>query len=190
MVRHRKTVKIVQHNGNIETSSSSGSDVSSGARKSFQILSGWKTAVGVLCFSIAAYVSILGYLETRVNTPFDDEKVSKKLCLLLGDLDRCFSIFLCFSDYDEVRLERGLLWDSILKKKNFNLTQKLGKSLNNSYRSFSWRVKSRRRDRNGIDSRCLHDLQSVGWYQLVTHLRIKEMVAGSIPARLVTFGIL
>lgn len=72
MAKHKKRVKIQHH----ETSSSSGSDISTGHKSSFRYLSGWKTALGVLCFSIAVYISILGYLETRVNTPFDDEKVS------------------------------------------------------------------------------------------------------------------
>lgn len=39
----------------------------------------WKHIIGFTCFAIAACVGYLGYLETRVNTPFDDKKVGKKL---------------------------------------------------------------------------------------------------------------
>lgn len=35
----------------------------------------WKHIFGFTCFAIAACVGYLGYLETRVNTPFDDKKV-------------------------------------------------------------------------------------------------------------------
>lgn len=82
MVRQRKTVKICQNSANnIETSSSSGSEGSSGARKRFHILSRWKTGVGIVCFCIAVLIGVIGYLETRVNTPFYGEKVSKRTLL-------------------------------------------------------------------------------------------------------------
>lgn len=35
----------------------------------------WKTALGTLCLLVAAYFGYVGYLETRVNTPFDEHKV-------------------------------------------------------------------------------------------------------------------
>ncbi|XP_075989113.1 mannosyl-oligosaccharide glucosidase [Anticarsia gemmatalis] len=73
MVRHRKpAVRIANNN---ETSSSSGGSESSFGSRTFKFLSVWKTGVGFACFLIAVYVSTLGYLETRVNTPFDDDKV-------------------------------------------------------------------------------------------------------------------
>ncbi|KAG6455861.1 hypothetical protein O3G_MSEX009421 [Manduca sexta] len=75
MVRHRKGGKEQHKNGNNETSSSSGSSDSSVGNKSFKLLSLWKTMLGFVCLGIAVYVGTLGYLETRVNTPFDDEKV-------------------------------------------------------------------------------------------------------------------
>ncbi|XP_052754683.1 mannosyl-oligosaccharide glucosidase [Galleria mellonella] len=76
MVRHRKIGNAHQkHGNNNDTSSSSGSSESSITKKTFKILSLWKTIVGFTCFMIAVYVGTLGYLETRVNTPFDDEKV-------------------------------------------------------------------------------------------------------------------
>lgn len=79
MVRHRKNVKCVQIITNNETASSSSasSEASTKSNKAFHILSRWKTGVGVICLLVAVYVSMLGYLETRVNTPFDDEKVRK-----------------------------------------------------------------------------------------------------------------
>ncbi|KAM3955537.1 LOW QUALITY PROTEIN: mannosyl-oligosaccharide glucosidase [Aphomia sociella] len=76
MVRHRKVGNLQhKHANNNETSSSSGSSDSSLSSKTFKVLSVWKTGVGFICLMIAVYVGTLGYLETRVNTPFDDEKV-------------------------------------------------------------------------------------------------------------------
>ncbi|XP_026725549.1 mannosyl-oligosaccharide glucosidase [Trichoplusia ni] len=83
MVRQRKTVTHKSINN--ETSSSSGSSESSFGSKTFKFLSVWKTGVGFVCFLIAVYISTLGYLETRVNTPFDDDKVVKDSGLAVPD---------------------------------------------------------------------------------------------------------
>ena len=80
MVRHRKVVSL--KTDKIDTSSSSGSSESSFGSKTFKFLSVWKTGVGFVCFLIAVYISTLGYLETRVNTPFDDDKVNKMILYL------------------------------------------------------------------------------------------------------------
>lgn len=81
MVKHRKPNVQIKHGNNNESSSSSGTSESSMASRTFHLLSIWKTGVGVLCFIIAVYVGTLGYLETRVNTPLDEEKVFIYLCL-------------------------------------------------------------------------------------------------------------
>ncbi|XP_072941314.1 mannosyl-oligosaccharide glucosidase isoform X2 [Epargyreus clarus] len=74
MVKHRKTVSTQhKHGNNNETSSSSGGSDSSVSGR-FNLRSMWKTIVGMTCLVVAVYVSTLGYLETRVNTPFDGEK--------------------------------------------------------------------------------------------------------------------
>ncbi|KAJ8705748.1 hypothetical protein PYW08_012794 [Mythimna loreyi] len=83
MVRHRKVVSL--KTDKIDTSSSSGSSESSIGNKTFKFLSVWKTGVGVVCFLIAVYISTLGYLETRVNTPFDDDKVVKETGLQIPE---------------------------------------------------------------------------------------------------------
>lgn len=81
MVRHRKVVSL--KTDKIDTSSSSGSsETSTIGSRTFKFLSVWKTSVGFVCFLIAVYISTLGYLETRVNTPFDDDKVKKVLLFL------------------------------------------------------------------------------------------------------------
>lgn len=84
MVRQRKTVTL-QHNlgNNNESSSSSGSSEIPTSMKTFKLVSKWKTMLGFIFLCIAVYVGILGYLETRVNTPFDDEKVSTCAFMLL-----------------------------------------------------------------------------------------------------------
>ncbi|XP_026499522.2 mannosyl-oligosaccharide glucosidase [Vanessa tameamea] len=74
MVRHRKTTVPHKHGNINESGSSSGASESSIASRAFHLLSIWKTGVGVMCFIIAVYVGTLGYLETRVNTPLDEEK--------------------------------------------------------------------------------------------------------------------
>lgn len=77
MVRPRKTVTLQYKLGNNnESSSSSGSSEVPTSMKTFKLVSKWKTMLGFIFLCIAVYVGILGYLETRVNTPFDDEKVS------------------------------------------------------------------------------------------------------------------
>lgn len=75
MVRHRKGGKEPHKSSNNETSSSSGSSDTSVEKKPFKILSLWKTLVGFICLVVAIYGGVVGYLETRVNTPFDDVKV-------------------------------------------------------------------------------------------------------------------
>ncbi|XP_061725499.1 mannosyl-oligosaccharide glucosidase [Cydia pomonella] len=75
MVRNRKTVHIQHtHRGNATSSSSASSDTATGSR-TLKVLSGWKTVIGSVCLTVAVYVGTLGYLETRVNTPFSDEKI-------------------------------------------------------------------------------------------------------------------
>uniref|UniRef100_A0A1A9UT33 Mannosyl-oligosaccharide glucosidase n=1 Tax=Glossina austeni TaxID=7395 RepID=A0A1A9UT33_GLOAU len=39
------------------------------------ILDKWKTLIGCVCLAVASYFGYLGYLETRVNTPFDNQKM-------------------------------------------------------------------------------------------------------------------
>lgn len=39
------------------------------------MLDKWKTLIGCLCLAIASYFGYLGYLETRVNTPYDNQKM-------------------------------------------------------------------------------------------------------------------
>lgn len=36
----------------------------------------YRLLFGCCCLAIASYFGYVGYLETRVNTPFDDQKVS------------------------------------------------------------------------------------------------------------------
>lgn len=85
MVRHRKGGKEPHKSSNNETSSSSGSSDTTVEKKPFKILSLWKTLVGFICLVVAIYGGVVGYLETRVNTPFDDVKVVQKSGLEVPD---------------------------------------------------------------------------------------------------------
>lgn len=83
--RHSGTItsSSAAHNG---TSSSSGSsqtplnnNKSSGGKSTktrFVIMTQWRMIFGSTCLVIASYFGYLGYLETRVNTPFDNQKVN------------------------------------------------------------------------------------------------------------------
>lgn len=44
--------------------------------RGFFVMTRWHVLVGCTCLAIASYFGYVGYLETRVNTPFDDHKVS------------------------------------------------------------------------------------------------------------------
>lgn len=58
------------------SSSSNGSDSSnSKSVKSSSLLTYWKQLIGCIVLGIAVVLGYMGYLETRVNTPFDDKKV-------------------------------------------------------------------------------------------------------------------
>lgn len=65
------------------SSSNPGANKNKGAHKkrsSFSLwpklmLDKWKTLIGFVCLGVASYFGYLGYLETRVNTPFDNEKM-------------------------------------------------------------------------------------------------------------------
>ncbi|XP_068625891.1 mannosyl-oligosaccharide glucosidase [Battus philenor] len=82
MVRHRKVGNSQHKHGNSdETSGNPANGDGPGASRAFKLLSVWKTGVGCFCLVVAIYVGILGYLETRVNTPFDDEKAVQEIGL-------------------------------------------------------------------------------------------------------------
>lgn len=41
----------------------------------FFVMTQWRILFGCCCLIIASYFGYVGYLETRVNTPFDENKV-------------------------------------------------------------------------------------------------------------------
>ncbi|KAI5633441.1 mannosyl-oligosaccharide glucosidase GCS1 [Phthorimaea operculella] len=87
MVRNRKPGHLQFRHDTInnETSSNDGSDDTSIGKRTFKFISRWKTIVGCICLCIAVYVGTLGYLETRVNTPFDHEKVVQETGLAVPE---------------------------------------------------------------------------------------------------------
>lgn len=94
MARPRRTVQIISNKGDKGNSSSSnGSATSSPAKNKAVIFTYWKEAVGFICLVIAATVGYQGYLETRVNTPYDDKKV-RSLFLIVSTIDyNCLVLF-------------------------------------------------------------------------------------------------
>ncbi|XP_041968644.1 mannosyl-oligosaccharide glucosidase [Aricia agestis] len=73
MPRQRKSNSQSKSSHN-ESSSSSGADDNTSSTRTFKALSMCKTFVGVFFLAVAVYVGTIGYLETRVNTPLDEEK--------------------------------------------------------------------------------------------------------------------
>lgn len=74
MARQRRSGNVKGTN----SSSSNGSHIATNKEKTkTSITSYWKHLFGFTCFAVAACVGYMGYLETRVNTPFDDKKVGK-----------------------------------------------------------------------------------------------------------------
>lgn len=71
MARPRKAVHIKA--GNDNSSSSASSETTD--KPPYKISKIWKF-LGFLCLLVAIYAGALGYLQTRVNTPFGDEKVT------------------------------------------------------------------------------------------------------------------
>jgi len=43
------------------------------------LLSYWKRGLAFICLILAGVIGYMGYLETRVNTPFDEQKVCTEL---------------------------------------------------------------------------------------------------------------
>lgn len=76
MARQRRNISSLSNgNKNTNSSSSNGSNsVNNKPQTSLSILSYWKQFFAFIVLSIAVGVSYVGYLETRVITPFDDSR--------------------------------------------------------------------------------------------------------------------
>lgn len=68
------------------SSSSNGSSLTDSLVSSNNnVLSYWKQLIVCLVLSIAVSFGYMGYLETRINTPFDDKRVSNSLFELVSN---------------------------------------------------------------------------------------------------------
>ncbi|XP_037937981.1 alpha-glucosidase 2 [Teleopsis dalmanni] len=77
------------------------------------ILDKWKTLIGCVCLAVASYFGYLGYLETRVNTPFDNQKMVQRTGL--DDPDRYWGTYRPLNYFglktrDPHSLVMGLMW--------------------------------------------------------------------------------
>lgn len=81
MARQRRAQGVnFEGKGDKGTNSSSSNGSTAGAKAKMKtnnnsIVSYWKHLIGFVFFALAAGIGYMGYLETRVNTPFDDKKV-------------------------------------------------------------------------------------------------------------------
>ena len=78
MARQRKLLPVGHSNSKYVKKSPSYT------KKDGGILSYWRRGLAFICLLLAAIIGYMGYLETRVNTPFDEQKV----CTVLKDLIR------------------------------------------------------------------------------------------------------
>lgn len=95
------------------SSSSNGSNPPKVSQKNFGLLSYWKHFIGFICFGIAVSVGYMGYLETRVNTPYDDKKMVVKSGL---DIPERFwgsyrsGVYFGLKTRDPYSIVTGLMW--------------------------------------------------------------------------------
>lgn len=75
MARQRRAPLENKADKSANSSSSNGSNSTKQVKTSNSIMKYWKPFIGCICLSVAVTVGYVGYLETRVNTPFDDKKV-------------------------------------------------------------------------------------------------------------------
>ncbi|XP_022919576.2 mannosyl-oligosaccharide glucosidase [Onthophagus taurus] len=75
MARHRRGQPENKQDKSTNSSSSNGSNSSKQSKQKNNLLSYWKMIMGCTCLMVAVCVGYLGYLETRVNTPYDDKKM-------------------------------------------------------------------------------------------------------------------
>ncbi|XP_044262589.1 mannosyl-oligosaccharide glucosidase [Tribolium madens] len=76
MARQRRNQGSGDPNKGTNSSSSNGSNSTNNrSSKSSSLLSYWKQIIGCIVLGIAVSLGYMGYLETRVNTPFDDKKM-------------------------------------------------------------------------------------------------------------------
>lgn len=77
------------------------------------VLNKWKTLMGCVCMSVAVYFGYQGYLETRVNTPFDNVKMVTRAGL--DDPERYWGSYRPLNYFgmktrDPHSLVMGLMW--------------------------------------------------------------------------------
>lgn len=83
MARQRRSQIEDKNDMGTNSSSSNGSNPAKQVKTKTGILSYWKIIIGCTCLVVAISVGYMGYLETRVNTPYDDRKVRHTLFLYL-----------------------------------------------------------------------------------------------------------
>lgn len=56
------------------------------------VMTKWHILLGCICLAVATYCGYVGYLETRVNTPFDDHKVQYTQIIILFKMNNIYGI--------------------------------------------------------------------------------------------------
>lgn len=82
-------------------------------KRSMGMVSYWKRLVMIACLILAIYIGYKGYLETRVNTPYDDQKMVIKSGLAVPDLywgSYRPGVYFGLKSRDPYSLVTGLMW--------------------------------------------------------------------------------
>ncbi|KAL5275817.1 MOGS family protein [Megaselia abdita] len=79
------------------------------------LIDNWKTIIGFICLCVASVFGYLGYLETRVNTPFDSQKMVQRTGI--DEPDRYWGsyrpgTYFGLSTRDPNSLVMGMMWYS------------------------------------------------------------------------------
>ncbi|KAI4459446.1 mannosyl-oligosaccharide glucosidase [Holotrichia oblita] len=88
MARQRRTQVDNKVDKGTNSSSSNGSNSAKQIKNKSGLLSYWKIIIGCTCLTVAISVGYMGYLETRVNTPYDDRKVCIPKMVVSSGIDK------------------------------------------------------------------------------------------------------
>lgn len=95
MVRQRRVQIESKADKSRNSSSSNGSNSTKYVQSTKWWIPYWKHIIGFTCLCIAIVIGYIGYLETRVNTPYDDKKVSILTFFPCLKGERYYSIVMC-----------------------------------------------------------------------------------------------
>ncbi|XP_060524577.1 mannosyl-oligosaccharide glucosidase [Cylas formicarius] len=114
MARQRKIIQesAKSERGTRSSSSNGSTSPSTKTKQKKTIFSYWKQIIVAIVTGIAICFGYIGYLETRVNTPFDDQKVAKNSLNVPEQFWGSYrpGLYLGFKTRDPHSMVTGLMW--------------------------------------------------------------------------------